>query len=178
MRKAAVADFLPSPLWQVPAGSTSITDSVLGEVRFTHDVVDDQVLLKSDGFPTYHLASVVDDHYMRISHVIRGQVPWASEAALCTSVAPALESTYINLVPRLFACERVQEWLSSTPKHVLLYNAMKWEAPAFAHLPLLLNPDKTKLSKRKGDVSVESFRVSENLGRVGDCWDAARLQVP
>ncbi len=65
-------------MYQVPAGSTSIHDEVLGDVRFTHDVVDDQVLLKSDGYPTYHLASVVDDHYMRISHVIRGQVRGSS----------------------------------------------------------------------------------------------------
>lgn len=108
---------------KVPSGTTSIDDCVVGSVRFTHDAVDDQVLLKSDGFPTYHLASVVDDHLMNISHVIRGQ-----------------------------------EWLSSTPKHVILYNALKWEVPRFAHLPLLLNTDKSKLSKRKGDVSVESFR--------------------
>lgn len=109
---------------QVPAGETIVHDSVLGPVRFGHEVVDDQVLIKSDGFPTYHLACVVDDHNMNISHVIRGQ-----------------------------------EWLSSSPKHVLLYKAFKWEAPQFAHLPLLLNPDKTKLSKRKGDVSVISFQV-------------------
>jgi glutamyl-tRNA synthetase len=86
-------------------------------------MIDDQVLLKSDGFPTYHLANVVDDHLMGISHVIRGE-----------------------------------EWLSSTPKHVLLYNSFGWEMPQFAHLPLLLNPDKSKLSKRQGDVAVEDYR--------------------
>jgi glutamyl-tRNA synthetase len=60
----------------MPPGVTHVEDNVVGSVRFTHDTVDDQVLLKSDGFPTYHLASVVDDHFMRISHVIRGQVRW------------------------------------------------------------------------------------------------------
>lgn len=106
----------------VPPGSTSLVDSVVGEVTFGHAVVDDQVLLKSDGFPTYHLAAVVDDHLMRISHVIRGQ-----------------------------------EWLPSTPKHLLLYSAFGWAPPAFAHLPLLLNPDRSKLSKRHGDAAVEDF---------------------
>ncbi|MCS7169756.1 MAG: glutamate--tRNA ligase, partial [Candidatus Kapabacteria bacterium] len=80
-------------------------------------------LLKSDGFPTYHLANVVDDHFMRITHVIRGE-----------------------------------EWIPSTPKHILLYRAFGWEPPQFAHLPLLLNPDRSKLSKRHGDVAVEDFR--------------------
>ncbi len=98
-------------------------DIVRGRVEFSSDLIDDQVLLKSDGYPTYHLANVVDDHLMEISHVIRGE-----------------------------------EWLSSTPKHVLLYRAFGWELPVFAHLPLLLNPDKSKLSKRQGDVAVEDFR--------------------
>jgi glutamyl-tRNA synthetase len=87
-------------------------------------VLDDQVLLKSDGFPTYHLAVVVDDHLMQITHVIRGE-----------------------------------EWLPSTPKHVLLYQYFGWDPPEFAHLPLLLNPDKSKLSKRQGDVAVEDYRA-------------------
>ncbi len=99
------------------------TDIIRGDVEFLSERVDDQVLLKSDGFPTYHLANVVDDHLMRISHVIRGE-----------------------------------EWLSSTPKHVLLYDAFGWDLPKFAHLPLLLNPDKSKLSKRQGDVAVEDYR--------------------
>lgn len=99
------------------------SDIVRGDIEFMSERVDDQVLLKSDGFPTYHLANVVDDHLMRISHVIRGE-----------------------------------EWLSSTPKHVLLYQAFGWEMPKFAHLPLLLNPDKSKLSKRQGDVAVEDYR--------------------
>lgn len=98
-------------------------DHVRGLVEFNTDNIDDQVLIKSDGFPTYHLANVVDDHFMNISHVIRGE-----------------------------------EWLSSTPKHVILYNYFGWELPEFAHLPLLLNPDKSKLSKRQGDVAVEDYK--------------------
>ncbi len=98
-------------------------DHVRGTVEFNTDNIDDQVLIKSDGYPTYHLANVVDDHLMEISHVIRGE-----------------------------------EWLSSTPKHVLLYNFFGWELPDFAHLPLLLNPDKSKLSKRQGDVAVEDYK--------------------
>jgi len=97
-------------------------DAIRGEVKVRGRDVDDQILLKSDGFPTYHLANVIDDHLMQISHVIRGE-----------------------------------EWLPSTPKHVLLYRAFNWEAPQFAHLPLLLNKDKSKLSKRQGDVAVEDY---------------------
>ncbi len=99
-------------------------DIVRGRVEFDSNNVDDQVLIKSDGYPTYHLANVVDDHLMQISHVIRGE-----------------------------------EWLSSTPKHVLLYDSFKWKRPVFAHLPLLLNPDRSKLSKRQGDVAVEDYRT-------------------
>jgi len=97
-------------------------DLVRGAVSIHVKDIDDQVLMKSDGFPTYHLANVVDDHLMQITHVIRGE-----------------------------------EWLPSTPKHVLLYEAFGWEAPQFAHLPLLLNADKSKLSKRQGDVAVEDY---------------------
>lgn len=103
-------------------GEIVFRDMVRGEVSIDASVIDDQVLLKSDGYPTYHLASVVDDHLMGISHVIRGE-----------------------------------EWLPSTPKHILLYEAFSWKAPEFAHLPLLLNPDKSKLSKRQGDVAVEDY---------------------
>ncbi len=103
--------------------SIRFSDIIRGDVEFSSEQVDDQVLLKSDGFPTYHLANVVDDHLMKISHVIRGE-----------------------------------EWLSSTPKHVLLYQFFGWELPRFAHLPLLLNPDRSKLSKRQGDVAVEDYR--------------------
>ena len=98
-------------------------DAIRNRVEFDSNNVDDQVLIKSDGYPTYHLANVVDDHLMKITHVIRGE-----------------------------------EWLSSTPKHVLLYDAFGWERPTFAHLPLLLNPDRSKLSKRQGDVAVEEYR--------------------
>ncbi|MBN2280133.1 MAG: glutamate--tRNA ligase [Candidatus Marinimicrobia bacterium] len=104
-------------------GEIKLYDIVRGEVVFPFSEVDDQVLLKSDGFPTYHLANVIDDHYMQISHVIRGE-----------------------------------EWLMSTPKHLLLYESFAWKAPKFAHLSLLLNSDKSKLSKRQGDVSVEDYR--------------------
>lgn len=109
---------------KVQPGETLVLDDIVrGEVRFATDIVDDQVLLKSDGFPTYHLAAVVDDHLMEITHVIRGE-----------------------------------EWLSSTPKHLLLYRAFGWEPPRFAHLPLIVNQQKKKLSKRDGDVSVEAYR--------------------
>ncbi len=100
-----------------------VNDIVRGKVEFASETVDDQILIKGDGYPTYHLANVVDDHLMKITHVIRGE-----------------------------------EWLSSTPKHVLLYNFLGWELPEFAHLPLLLNPDKSKLSKRQGDVAVEDYK--------------------
>ena len=104
-------------------GSTAFTDAIRGDVSFENKLVDDQVLMKSDGFPTYHLANVVDDHLMDVTHVIRGE-----------------------------------EWLPSTPKHVLLYEAFGWVPPVFAHLPLLLNADRSKLSKRQGDVAVEDYR--------------------
>lgn len=103
-------------------GQTVVSDIVRGDVNFKNNLIDDQVILKSDGFPTYHLASVVDDHELKITHVIRGE-----------------------------------EWLPSTPKHIALYQAFSWEIPEFAHLPLLLNEDKSKLSKRQGDVAVEDF---------------------
>jgi glutamyl-tRNA synthetase len=104
-------------------GVTTVTDIVRGEVQFQNEMIDDQVLQKSDGFPTYHLANVVDDHLMGITHVIRGE-----------------------------------EWLISTPKHILLYDYFGWPIPLFAHLPLLLNPDRSKLSKRQGDVAVEDYK--------------------
>jgi len=100
-----------------------IDDIIRGKVEFNSNTIDDQILIKSDGYPTYHLANVIDDHLMKITHVIRGE-----------------------------------EWLPSTPKHVLLYEFFNWEKPKFAHLPLLLNPDKSKLSKRQGDVAVEDYR--------------------
>lgn len=106
-----------------PNQKIEFDDIIREHVEFDSNNVDDQVLIKSDGYPTYHLANVVDDHLMQITHVIRGE-----------------------------------EWLSSTPKHVLLYDAFGWERPVFAHLPLLLNPDRSKLSKRQGDVAVEDYR--------------------
>ena len=111
---------------KVPAeGETSFRDELRGTVTFSHNNVDDQVLLKSDGFPTYHLANVVDDHLMRITDVIRAE-----------------------------------EWISSTPKHVLLYQAFGWELPRFWHMPLLRNLDKSKISKRKNPVSLIYYRES------------------
>jgi nondiscriminating glutamyl-tRNA synthetase len=104
-------------------GETVFDDLVRGEVSIKNALIDDQVLIKSDGFPTYHLAVVVDDHEMEITHVIRGE-----------------------------------EWISSTPKHIVLYDMFGWTIPTFAHLSLLVNEQKAKLSKRHGDVSVEDFR--------------------
>lgn len=106
-----------------PGKIIKFRDHIREEVEFSSEVVDDQVLIKSDKYPTYHLANVVDDHLMKITHVIRGE-----------------------------------EWLSSTPKHIILYEAFGWEIPVFAHLPLLLNADRSKLSKRQGDVAVEDYR--------------------
>ncbi len=111
---------------KVPAeGSTTFRDELRGEITFDHANVDDQVLMKSDGFPTYHLANVVDDHLMGITDVIRAE-----------------------------------EWISSTPKHVLLYRAFGWEIPKFWHMPLLRNKDKSKISKRKNPVSLNYYRDS------------------
>lgn len=103
-------------------GFTEFDDLVYDHIKIKNELIDDFVLIKSDGYPTYHFANVVDDYLMQISHVIRGE-----------------------------------EWLPSTPKHVLLYKAFGWQMPEFAHLPLLLNPDKSKLSKRQGDVSTASY---------------------
>ena len=104
-------------------GVTSYDDLIRGVVEFKNALVDDQVLLKSDGFPTYHLALVVDDHLMEITHTMRSE-----------------------------------EWISSTPKHIKLYEMFGWTPPRFGHLSLLVNEQKQKLSKRHGDVSVEDFK--------------------
>jgi len=104
-------------------GQTRFTDGLRGPIVIDHREVDDQVLLKSDGYPTYHLAVVVDDRLMGITDVIRAE-----------------------------------EWIVSTPKHVLLYEALGWDLPRFHHLPLIRNPDKSKLSKRKNPVSMEWYR--------------------
>ncbi|TAL20309.1 glutamate--tRNA ligase [Patescibacteria group bacterium] len=104
------------------SGQTSFNDTIRGTITFSNRELDDAILLKSDGYPTYHLASVIDDHLMETTHVIRGE-----------------------------------EWISSTPKHILLYEAFGWTPPEFAHLPLLLNPDRSKLSKRQADAAVEDY---------------------
>lgn len=104
-------------------GQTAINDLIRGEVVFENSTLDDFVLLKSDGYPTYHLANIVDDHFMNISHVMRAE-----------------------------------EWLSSTPRHVLLYRALGWTPPQFAHMPMILGPDKSKLSKRHGATAINEYR--------------------
>lgn len=109
-------------------GVSKFVDLIRGEVEFKNELIDDQVILKSDGYPTYHLAVVVDDHLMGITHTVRAE-----------------------------------EWLSSTPKHLVLYEMFGWQPPEFAHLSLLLNPDKSKLSKRQGDVSVDDYRLKGYL---------------
>lgn len=98
-------------------------DAIKGHLSINTNDMDDQVLIKTDGFPTYHFAVVIDDHDMKITHVVRGD-----------------------------------EWVSSTPKHVYLYEALGWEAPTYVHLPTVLGKDKKKLSKRNADVSVEDFK--------------------
>ncbi|MBN1962788.1 MAG: glutamate--tRNA ligase [Deltaproteobacteria bacterium] len=109
-------------------GSTLIKDEMRGVIEFLNNQIDDQVLLKSDGMPTYHLANVVDDHLMEITHVIRAE-----------------------------------EWITSTPKHVLLYQAFGWKLPLFMHMPLLRNQDKSKISKRKNPVSINYYKEAGYL---------------
>jgi glutamyl-tRNA synthetase len=110
---------------KIPLGETTkVRDQILGDMEWKNDDVSpDPVLLKSDGFPTYHLANVVDDHLMEITHVLRAQ-----------------------------------EWLSSTPMHIILYNSFGWEPPAFCHLPMVMGQDGKKLSKRHGATSIDEFR--------------------
>jgi glutamyl-tRNA synthetase len=104
-------------------GQTRFQDVLRGEVVFENSTLDDFVLLKSDGYPTYHLANVIDDHLMEISDVLRAE-----------------------------------EWLSSTPRHIMLYAAMGFEMPRFAHLPMILGPDRSKLSKRHGATALTEYR--------------------
>lgn len=114
---------------KVPDKETiSFDDAIRGEISYKSNVLDDLVLLKTDGFPTYHLASVVDDHSMNISHVLRGD-----------------------------------EWIASTPRHLLIYRAFGWKPPVFAHLPVILSPDGGKLSKRKGAASVMDYKQNGYL---------------
>nr|HID13264.1 glutamate--tRNA ligase [Anaerolineae bacterium] len=104
-------------------GRTVVHDAIKGDVVFENSGIDDQVLLKSDGFPTYHLAVVVDDHYMKITHVIRGD-----------------------------------DWIPSTPKRILIYQALEWEVPTYCHVPLVTMPGGKKLAKREGATSITEFR--------------------
>ena len=106
-------------------GETVVKDLLRGDVTYQNELIDDQILLKSDGFPTYHLANVVDDHLMGVTHVMRAE-----------------------------------EWIPSTPKHVVLYESFGWIPPTFIHMPLLRNPDKgkTKISKRKNPVSLLYYK--------------------
>jgi glutamyl-tRNA synthetase len=126
---------------KVPREGVCVVDDMLrGSIEIDWSQVDMQVLLKGDGMPTYHLANVVDDHLMRITHVIRGE-----------------------------------EWINSAPKHLLLYASFGWDAPALCHLPLLRNPDKSKLSKRKNPTSINYYErmgflpeaLLNYLGRMG-----------
>lgn len=103
-------------------GEVSFDDEIRGKITFQWKEMDDQVIIKTDGMATYHLAATCDDHDMEITHVIRGE-----------------------------------EWLSSTPKHLFIYQSMGWTPPQYAHVPLLLNADRSKLSKRQNDVSAESY---------------------
>ncbi|MGQ7248235.1 glutamate--tRNA ligase [Halomonas sp. V046] len=125
----------------VPATGTCVVEDLLrGTIEVDWAQVDAQILLKSDGMPTYHLANVVDDHLMGISHVLRGE-----------------------------------EWINSAPKHQLLYEYFGWDMPVLCHMPLLRNPDKSKLSKRKNPTSINYYRkmgflpqaVTNYLGRMG-----------
>lgn len=104
-------------------GETTYHDLLRGDVTIQNSVLDDFVMLKSDGYPTYHFAVVVDDHLMKITHVLRAD-----------------------------------EWIPSTPRHVMLYRALGWELPQFAHLPIILGPDRSKLSKRHGATSITAYR--------------------
>ncbi len=121
-------------------GTCKVQDMLRGEIEIDWKQVDMQVLVKADGMPTYHLANVVDDHLMKITHVIRGE-----------------------------------EWINSAPKHILLYQYFGWEMPVLCHMPLLRNPDKSKLSKRKNPTSITYYRdmgylpetVVNYLGRMG-----------
>jgi glutamyl-tRNA synthetase len=122
--KAESQGVVPVIRFKVPiGGQTTFHDLIRGEITFANGELDDLVLLKSDGYPTYHLANIVDDHTMKISHVMRAD-----------------------------------EWLSSTPRHVLLYAACGWDPPLYAHLPMILGPDKSKLSKRHGATALLDYR--------------------
>lgn len=139
-REAAGEPFVVRMKVPEEAGPCPVEDMLRGTIELEWNQVDAQILLKSDGMPTYHLANVVDDHLMEITHVIRGE-----------------------------------EWINSAPKHILLYQYFGWETPTFCHLPLLRNPDKTKLSKRKNPTSILYYKrmgylpeaLLNYLGRMG-----------
>jgi len=139
-REAAGLPYVVRMMVPEEEGSCTVADLLRGNMELDWSLVDAQILMKSDGMPTYHLANVVDDHLMGISHVIRGE-----------------------------------EWINSAPKHLLLYQYFGWQAPVFCHLPLLRNPDKSKLSKRKNPTSILYYKragyLSEALinylGRMG-----------
>jgi len=122
-RRAAAGESFVVRMKMPLSGETTFVDRLRGPVKFDNAQIDDQILLKTDGFPTYHLANVVDDHLMGITHVIRAE-----------------------------------EWLSSTPKHVVLYQAFGWQEPEWVHMPLLRNADKSKISKRKNPVSLDYYQ--------------------
>jgi len=110
----------------MPIGSVVLKDLVFGAISFRNDLIEDPIIIKSDGYPTYHFATVIDDYLMGITHVLRGE-----------------------------------EWISSTPKHLAIYNALQWEPPSFAHLPLLTSSAGMKLSKRLHPAaSVDNLFVS------------------
>jgi len=122
-RKKESEGIIPVVRFKTPLeGQTGFTDLIRSDVVFDNSTIDDFVLLKSDGYPTYHLANVVDDHLMEISHVLRAE-----------------------------------EWLSSTPRHLMLYQAFGFEPPQYAHLPMILGTDRSKLSKRHGAVSITEY---------------------
>lgn len=139
-RQAAGQPYVIRMMVPEEEGPCPIDDMLRGTIELNWGQVDAQILLKSDGMPTYHLANVVDDHLMEITHVIRGE-----------------------------------EWINSAPKHKLLYQYFGWEIPALCHMPLLRNPDKSKLSKRKNPTSINFYRrmgflpeaVVNYLGRMG-----------
>jgi len=139
-RKAAGDPYVIRMMVPEAEGACVIDDMLRGAIELDWSMVDAQILLKSDGLPTYHLANVVDDHLMEISHVIRGE-----------------------------------EWINSAPKHQLLYEYFSWQMPVLCHMPLLRNPDKSKLSKRKNPTSILYYQrmgflpeaVVNYLGRMG-----------
>jgi glutamyl-tRNA synthetase len=139
-RRAAGDNFVIRMIVPEEEGSCAIEDMLRGTIHLDWSMVDAQILLKSDGLPTYHLANVVDDHLMEITHVMRGE-----------------------------------EWINSAPKHKLLYEYFGWTMPQLCHLPLLRNPDKSKLSKRKNPTSILYYQrmgylpeaLLNYLGRMG-----------